>query len=419
MGFCRHGGGGYQISERIITSRITADMGKRYIYVKKRYVILVSIIDFVGSMIFAVINYLKGARRKFKIEKIAVIELAHIGDVLAITPAIHLLRKRFPDASITAIVSPWSKDVLSGNTDVNDIITYRAAWFDRIDRKSFSLSETMSFVRSMRGRGYDMGVDMRGDFRAILLIWLCGIKKRVGYGCAGGKFFLTDIVPFEPEKRQDAHQVDHNLNLIRAIDGGMVYEEADRRLRIFYSDRDIEYIDGFLRDRGISSGDFLIAVHPGSGLPAKRWPLKNYTLLIDKIIERYGAGIVLVGGHEEECLTVELGPSILPKVINAAGKTSINQLAALLKKCGLFVGGDSAVMHIASAMATPIVAIWGGHNKPSHWMPLGRTDIVIHKDVYCAPCGLRQCGDLKCLKLITIDDVMGGIEVQMKRLGVT
>ena len=377
------------------------------------------IADFVGGIIFAIAGFLKRPRKDFEVKKITVIELAHLGDVLAVTPALNLLRKRFPDASITAVVSPWGRGILEGSPDLDEIVTYRASWFDRIEKERFSLYETISFLRIMRRKRFDLGLDMRGDFRVILLMWLCGIKKRAGYDFAGGKFLLTDIVSIDAEKRQDTHQIDHNLNLVSSIGGGAGVEGHDRTLRIFYSETDLARAEEFLKERGVLKSDFLIAVHLGSGLASKCWPIERFALLIEKLVEKGKTRIVLVGGPEEMPLVEKIGPSPLPKVINAVGKTGVKQLAALLKRCDLFVGGDSAVMHVASAAATPIVAIWGGHNKPSHWMPLGKEDIVIHKKVRCGPCGLKTCDDLKCLKLITVEDVLDALEKQMRRLSKT
>jgi lipopolysaccharide heptosyltransferase II len=389
-------------------------MIKEYVYTKKRYVILFKIIDSIGTFIFGMVGFFINRQKGAPIKKIAVVELAHIGDVLAITPALDALRKKFPEAWIAAVVSPWGKDIMVGNPDVSEIIVYRASWLDRVEKKPFSLSRTLSFINLMHKKRFDLGIDIRGDCRSILLMWFCGIKKRVGYGFAGGKFLLTDVKPFDVERRQDKHQVDHNIELVRSIEEGKKSDTMARAYKIFFSNHDVVYIDTFLEKNGISKDDVIVAFHCGSGLPTKQWPIERFALLIEKIINSYCLKIIVVGGSEEEGLAERLTSLTSVMFINAVGKTNIKQLAALLKRCRLFVGGDSGVMHVASAVKTPIVAIWGGHNKPEHWRPLADMDIVIYKHIDCRPCGRTRCSELTCLSLISIDEVFSAFAAQMR-----
>ncbi|PIU42085.1 MAG: hypothetical protein COS99_02065 [Candidatus Omnitrophica bacterium CG07_land_8_20_14_0_80_42_15] len=392
-------------------------MAKKYIYVKRSNIILFEIIDFLGAIIFGLIGFFKIKKKPFEINKIAVIELTHAGDVLATTPALSLLKKKFPNASIAIVVSPWSKDVVTDNPDIDEVIVYRASWFDRIGKLPFSLTETMAFIRTMRKKHFDLGIDMRGDFRNILLMYLCGIKKRIGYGFAGGSFLLTDIKPFNIEKRQDKHQIEHNLDIVCSIKDGNECYTNDKAFKIYFSESDSDYIERLLRDKGITKNDFLIAIHPGSGLTSKCWPIERFAALMERISKKYKSNIIVIGGSSEKDLVAVLKAASKASFIDAVGKTNIKQLAALLKRCRLFVGGDSGVMHIASAVNTPIVAIWGGHNKMSHWRPLTGDAVVVYKDIECRPCGLAKCDHLRCLKLISVDDVFEGIACQMKRMG--
>lgn len=389
-------------------------MGRDYVYVKRTCRPLFNIVDSIGAAVFSIGNFLKRHSLDFEVKKIAVIELAHVGDVLAITPALRMLKERFPDASTTVVAGPWCKDILDGNPDINNVIVYRASWLDRMNKAPFSLSETVSFIRTMRSQRFDLCIDTRGDFRIILLMWLCGIKRRVGYGFAGGGFLLTDVKPFDVKRRQDRHQIEHNLKLIDFIDGGRRARDYDDKApRIFFSDDDEAYIDNLLKER---ENGLLIAVHPGSGLPVKRWPVERFGLLIGDIVKRHKAKVLLLGGQEEKFLGEIIKSSTQAVFIDLIGKTSIKQLAALLKKCNLFVGGDSGVMHVASAVGTPIVAIWGGHNKPAHWGPSSEKDIILHSPQECSPCGLKSCKDAVCLKSIEVDEVSEAITKQIKRL---
>lgn len=388
-------------------------MSRRYVYKKKRYILIFSIIDFFGFLLNKLFFFFKKSISNIPIKKIVVIELAHIGDVLAITPALHILRKKFPQSLITVAVSPWAQEVITGNPDIDEILVYNASWFNRNKKSYWSLTKAVAFIKLLRAKKFDMGIDLRGDVRTILLMRLSGIKKRVGYGFTGGAFMLTDIMPFDVGQRQNKHQIEHNIDFITSIGEGLPYHERDMSLKIFFSDKDILYVDKLLKDNNTTNKDFLIAIHPGAGIATKRWPAGRFSLLINEILKEYKVKIILVGGEEDDLLKL---PGLGPSLINLTGKTNLKQLAALLKKCNLFIGGDSGVMHIASAVGIPIVAIWGGQNKPSHWKPLLDTAIVVHKEVDCSPCGLITCKDLKCLNDISIEDVFVAVAKQLNKL---
>jgi len=376
---------------------------RRYAYVKKRYTFLFCLIDTAGYFIRAIFKTILPPKEgpAVDIKRIVVIELAHLGDALVTTPAIRLLRNKFPNAHIAMVVSPWSKDIITGNPDIDEVILYRASWFDRIEKKHFSLKETLLFVRRLRGANFDLGIDMRCDIRVVLLMWLGKVKYRVGYGFTGGGFLLSQVVPFDIEKRQAKHQIDHNINLVKSIGLGRKVDSADRKMALYFSGADKGHIEEYLKANSITEEDFLIAIHPGAGLPSKCWPAEKFDLLIDKISKQYKAKIILVGGPDEVHLAEKIAASRRVKVINAIGHTSLKQLMALLKICHLFIGGDSGLMHIASAAETPIVAIWSGKSKPSLWEPLSEQTVIIDKP----------------LKDISVEDVLDGVLKQLKRSG--
>lgn len=389
-------------------------MSKRYIYKKKRYIFLAHLVDFLGFMLYRPFSFLRKQPQGAAIKKILVIELAHIGDVLAITPALNVLRKKFPESSITVAVAPWAKDILSGNPDVNEILVYGTPWFERSKKPVFSTKEAKDFIKLLKSREFDMAIDLRGDIRNIFFMKLGGAKKRIGYSFSGAGFLLTDIVAFDVEKRQDKHQVEHNINFVLSIKEGNACEPVNPSLKLFLSKEDSDYADNMFKSENIEAGDFLIAVHPGAGTATKRWMPERFSSLIEEILKRYKAKILLVGGKGEADL-LKL-PGIDKNLINLTGKTNIKQLAAILHRCNLFIGGDSGVMHVAEAQNIPVIAIWGGQNKPGHWKPLSEGAVVIHKEVSCGPCGLIECKTLKCLGAIAVEDVLKVVDEHVRSL---
>ncbi|MDD4955627.1 MAG: glycosyltransferase family 9 protein [Candidatus Omnitrophica bacterium] len=389
-------------------------MSKRYIYKKKIYIFLAYLIDFLGFLLYRPFSFLRKQPAGMAVEKILVIEFAHIGDVLAITPALNILRKKFPESLITVAVAPWAKDILAGNPDVDEIMVYETPWFERSKRPGFSFGQARNFIRILRSKKFDMAIDLRGDIRNIFFMKLSGARKRIGYSFSGAGFLLTDIMEFDVEKRQDKHQVEHNINFVLSIKEGNTCEPVSPALKLFLSKEDRDYADSIFKSENIKSGDFLIAVHPGAGTATKRWMPERFSSLIEEILKKYKAKILLVGGKGEADL-LKL-PAADGDLINLTGKTSIKQLAAILDRCNLFIGGDSGVMHIAEAQNIPVIAIWGGQNKPGHWKPLSKGAVVIHKEVYCSPCGLIECKTLKCLGAISVEDILGIVDEHIRNL---
>jgi len=383
-------------------------MNKRYIYKKKKYIFLAYLLDFLGFLLYRPSSFFKKQPLDIKIKKIVVVELAHIGDVLAITPALNVLRKKFPESSITVVVAPWAQDILAGNPDVDSVLVYGTPWFERSKKAKFSLSETIKLIKLLRLNDFDMGLDLRGDIRNIFFMRLGRVKKRIGYAFSAGGFLLTDIIPFDVKRRQDRHQIEHNINFVSQIKEGKPYQGSEAALRLFLSEEDIRYADKIFNNNSITAEDFLIAIHPGAGTATKRWPPERFSLLIEGILKKYKVKIILIGSAADKS-SLKL-PDAEKNFIDLTGKTSIKQLAAILRRCNLFIGGDSGVMHVAEAQNVPIIAIWGGQNKPSHWRPLADTAIIIHKEVSCSPCGLVECKTIKCLKNISVDDVLEAVE---------
>jgi len=380
-------------------------MSKRYVYVKKRYILFFSIIDFFGFLLCRLVSCFKKPAIDTDVKKIVVVELAHIGDVLAITPALHLLKKNFPQSFLAVIVSPWARDVLSGNPDIDEILVYRASWFDRETKKSFSFHETKTFLKLIRAENFDIGIDLRGDARTILLMWLGRIKKRIGYAYAGAGFLLTDIVPFDVVSRQKKHQIAHHMAFVEALGKKSAAVAGDRQMKIFFDEQDRKYAQALLQANAITTNDVLVMVHPGSGIPAKCWPLERFAQLIEYIVNTQAVKVIVVGSPEEQALVAQLRSFTRAHFIDAIGQTTIKQLAALASYSRLFIGGDSGLMHIASALNVPIIAIWGGHNEPEYWRPMSEGVTVLHKAISCGPCGLAVCRHLSCLKNISVDEV--------------
>lgn len=305
--------------------------------------------------------------------KILVVKLADIGDVLTATPALRSLRESLPEARIDVLVPPHSKAVLDGSPVINNTLLFRKGLFDRVNGvlSPGSLVEALSFVLRLRSIGYDSVAIMHhltttwGSYKYAALALASGAKVRAGLDNGRG-WFLT-------HKAKDdgfgaLHEVEYCLEVAKLLGA----EGRPGPLEIPVGPDHLAYARAVLPDKRP-----IVAIHPGSGAysTARRWPLESFAALAE-LLSRGGAYVLVVGGPGEEGLADHVVRDVPGPHLNMAGKTNVRQLAALLGRCDAFIGSDSGVMHIATAVATPVVAIFGpsNHKAWGPWTPDGGND---------------------------------------------
>jgi lipopolysaccharide heptosyltransferase II len=305
--------------------------------------------------------------------RVLVVKLADIGDVLTATPALRALRSSFPASHIAVLVTPGSAAVLSDLPYLDDLIVFDKFRYDRPwdALRLPSLASARDFYRALRAGRYDTVLILHhlttrwGSLKYAALALGSGAERRLGLDNGRG-WFLTRWSP------DQGFGVEHEVEYWLDVAGLLGAHTDDRRLEIAVSDADRQWAGEQLAADGQSTEaeERWIAVHPGSGdfIPSRRWPAEHFAQVADALAERYSARIVLVGGPGEEALADAVAGQMEKKPLNLAGKTTVKQLAALLARCALFVGGDSGVMHVAVAVGTPVVALFGPTNEDA-WGP--------------------------------------------------
>jgi len=369
------------------------------------------------------------------IRNILFVRLDGIGDMLLSTPALRALRNSFPQAKITILCNPASRGILEGNPDVDDIIIYDAPWLNHTKKiNPFSVifrEEYLKLIRRLREAKFDIAIELRGDLRDILLVAVAsGAKWRVGCGYRGGTYLLDCDTEYNPK----LHRVEHNLKIIETLlsfsaDSKLLESklrhcnrfpsEAEgmngNKLGIYPSVEDRKFAMELWQAVGIMTspptrgGHYLIAFHLGSKplFVQKYWPIVNFAAVGDALMKQYGAKIVVVGAEHERRLAGKLTQKMEEKPIDLTGKTSLLQLAALLERCHLFIGNDSAPMHIAAAVGTPVIGLFGS-SEPQWYAPYGDNCVVLYKDLPCSPCAHIHCiyDENICMKKILPEEVI-------------
>ncbi|MFN3134070.1 MAG: lipopolysaccharide heptosyltransferase II [Candidatus Kryptonium sp.] len=326
-------------------------------------------------------------------ERILIIQTAFIGDVVLALPLLQVLRKNFPSAKIDFMLIPKTAELLKNHPDVNDVII-----FDKKGRDK-GFSGIVKMVRLISQKDYDAVFIPHRHFRSAIIPFLAGIKVRVGFDRSIFKFLYTHVVEY-----RQIHEIERNLSLLEPFG---IKSDVKEIPNLYPSEADKNYIDELLA--GVKSE--IICVAPGSVWATKRWLKERFAELVELLIKD-GFVVALVGGMEDFELCEEIkNVNGSENIFNFCGKLSLLQSAELLRRSILLVSNDSAPMHIAVAMRTPVVAIFGSTIPEFGFYPYGEKDRIIQvENLYCRPCGIhgrRKCPErhFNCMRLIETERV--------------
>lgn len=338
-------------------------------------------------------------------KKILLIELAGIGDTILSTPAIRNLRENYPNSFIYFLTFRQSASLLQKSPYLNRVFIFHKG-LKGVLNNLFVLSE----LRRLR---LDVAVNLyqhyslKGAIKMALLFKFIRPQKTIGRNTDGKGFFYD--VRIEDTINSQRHDVEYKLDLVKALG----CEIKDKRLEVWIDDVDTEKVEGLLERSSVSGSDLLIGISPGGHRPSRRWDWKDFAQVCQDLAKRYQAKIIITGTEDERSLAKKIIAALPNRTIDACGKLSLSQLAALIKRCNLYISNDTAPMHIANALGTPLVAIMGpGPMKTAPY--LKDKCIILTKDVDCAPCFKFRCKDMRCLKTIATDEVTKACDVLLK-----
>lgn len=373
-----------------------------YRYKKPRWAILAKVVDTAISPVGRIVK--ARAYRKSAIERLLVIRLDHIGDLLCSFPAIRALRRKFASAHISLLVGPWCEEMAQLTEDVDEVIIYRAPWFDR-QRESnhplVSIGIMLIGARMLSQRRFDAAVDLRGDLRNILLMALSRIPMRVGYSDVGGKFMLTHPV----RRNRWQHEVFRALSVVRAI--GCNGSE-DGTIELHPPSEALHRTAMMLSKLGLDEAPFLVVIHPFGGNPAKWWTVDGFVELCRYLRRHIGAAIILTGSPNERQMVERIRQLSGEVAFNLAGALSLHDLIALVSLADCVITVDTCTMHFAAALGTPQVVIFSSQVHAVEWAPIQGHHVLLHAPPDCAGCELPVCPlpNHPCMSSITAEHVV-------------
>ena len=341
---------------------------------------------------------------------ILLIQLGDIGDVVLTIPCIRALRETYPQARI--IVAAWDKAAE---------LLEDCPWLDQIiavAKRSRSLWEElrfqMDFFRNLRSLHCDLAIDLRTGTRGAIMAFLSGAAQRIGFYAEDGKLWRNRLFTslLQREYTPDLHVADYLLCLLEAF--GIAAEQRIPELAVAADKQ--EKIRVLCEEAALPRDKKIVAVQPFSLWQYKEWGTEKYIALIQWLVAEYGVAVLVTGSAAERERAEEIVRNCGAGCYNFAGKTSIASYAALLQKCQLFIGVDSAGLHIAAAVGTPTVGIFGP-SSPVSWAPMGGKHIVVQKKMSCVPCREKGCSNSEkssCLDELTLEEVRGRMDSHLR-----
>jgi heptosyltransferase-1 len=335
-------------------------------------------------------------------ERILIIKPSAIGDIVHALPVLNLIRRRWPAAHITWLVTPACAALVDGHPQIDEVMRFDRKGVSTAWRSPIAALKLMVLHEDIRSRRFDLVVDLQGLFRSG---WFAGQTRcplRVGFANARefGWVFYTHRV----QSSWEDHAVERYLCIAEAL--GL--DPAIVEFHFAVNENDRSEIKAILAD----SQPYAVLL-PGANWDTKRWPTEHFAALVEPIRERFGLRCVIAGGPDDCKLAARI-----PGTQNLTGKTSIRQLVALLERAKLVIAGDTGPMHIAAALGKPLVTMYGP-TDPVMTGPFDRLDTVVRLDIPCSPCFSRACSHQSCLKWLGIEPILSLAERQLSGLHLT
>lgn len=333
-------------------------------------------------------------------EKIIIRMPNWIGDLVMATPLLTDLRRAYPGAELTALCQSNVAPLLKNDIDVDQILSFSKAegWIHK---------PHADITKSLKYGDYDIGILTTNSFSSAWWFWCGGVKIRIGF--TGN--WRSKLLNF-PIKRPPMQEQEHQVITYKRLLVPLGIPISDTKPRLYQSESDIVRVQEMLAKWGFDSRkNTLIGINPGAAYgSAKCWLPERFKELTKRLADDPNTYILYFGDALTAKLIANICQGMPQNVINLAGKTSLNELIALISLCSCFLSNDSGPMHIAAALNVPLVALFGSTNevKTGPYNPLST---VIHKHVACSPCYKRTCPiDFRCMTSIQVDEVLDKIQ---------
>jgi lipopolysaccharide heptosyltransferase I len=323
-------------------------------------------------------------------QRILIIKPSAIGDIVHSLPVLNLIRRKWPAAQVSWLVSSACAGLLQGHPQIDDVIVFDRRRFGKGWRKLSAATGLFGFTRALRHRQFDLAIDLQGLFRSGWLAAKTRAAVRVGPAEAremGWIFYTHRVRTGFPE----GQAVDRYLAIAEALGLG----RSPVEFHFPTNEEDRKFVADLL-----PAGTRYAVFMPGTNWETKRWPAESFAACVGPLRERFGLQSIVVGGLGDAPLAARI-----PAARDLTGKTNLRQLVALLERADLVIANDTGPMHVAAALGRPLVSIYGP-TSPARTGPYGRLGTVVQLDVACSPCYGRHCSHMSCMRKLSADAIL-------------
>ncbi len=322
-------------------------------------------------------------------QRILIIKLRYVGDVVLCTPILPLLRKKFPEAKLTFVVNEGTQTILYGNPHVDEILTFpRSGW-----------RQQLGFFMKIRQQHFDAVIDLTDADRSAVMARMSGAKIRIGFNRERrwrGKLYSHVV----STQYGAMHMVDYHAQVLPFLG----IDEPVGQPELFVNAQTREFCQQLLNRYSLLNQP-LVLLHPSARYEFKAWPLEYFAALADWLFAQ-GANVAMIGSQREYMIGHQIMNLAKKKPHNLMGQTRVTDLVELMKASSLLIGNDGGPLHIASAVGCPVVGLFGP-TDPAVWGPRGQKVQVLYKGLDCRECFYPGCfrGDDSCMRQIALPEV--------------
>jgi len=341
---------------------------------------------------------------------ILIVKMSAVGDIIHTLPALHAMRKYYPDAHIAWLVEEAASDLVAGHEAVDRVlVSGRKRWVRGLlgSGSLESIKEACRFVQKLRNTNYDLIFDFQGLLKSGVLIGLTKGRRKIGFDkgmehMEQSYWFLNERVP---AVSMEHHALLRNMMLLAAL--GIRSTEIVFNLPVLDWHRD--GANDLLARHGVSQDRRLVAIHPVAKWETKLWDNQKFSTLADRLIEEFGAKVIFTGSRKDRTMIQMIMSDMKGQAANLAGETTLITLAALYEKTDVLISPDTGPMHLAAAVGTPVVSLFGP-TAPWRTGPFGPGHQIVRAELECSPCFKRTCRTKDCMKQISVELVLDGVQ---------
>ena len=332
-----------------------------------------------------------------QVNRVLVVKLRSIGDTVLATPSLYALRRFLPNAQIDILLEDWVAPLLDGSDLVDGVLSV-----------GDSIASRLKIARELRRREYDVAFNLHGGTTATFFLWASGARHRVGLAEYQYSFVYNHLLSSAADlwKRSPLHSAEQQLALLGSV-GVPVDDRPSSRLTVTDKGRTAR-VSEWLERRNYA------LLHPGTAFFTKQWAPENFARAAEFLSDK-GMSVVAVGSKQEIEILNEV-KSASRAAVTIFDDLTLPEITALASRARIFVGNDSGIAHIAAAVNTPSVVIFGSSNR-DHWRPWNPANDVsneiVYEEFHCQPCAGYECkefGDAPCIRGVTTEKVFAAIE---------